>query len=173
MRESSSSRISQRKRHRRHERGSTFVEFQLVLIPTMGLLFLSLNVAWVLFGWACMQEAVREGVRYGVPGPVTSGLDNAIKTFVTNMAMGFANPQNSPTITVQYFSPTTFSNVTGTAGAASSGNVLKVTASITMQTLVPVWTSTGSGLGQFNAWTPTLAAASADVLETPTPPPSE
>ena len=173
MRESSNTRIDQQKRRRRGECGSTFVEFQLVLVPTMGLLFLAINVAWVLFGWACIQEAVREGVRYGVTGPVTSGLDNAIKTFVTNMAMGFANSQNSPTINVQYFSPTTFTEITGTSGATSSGNVLKVTANITMRTLVPVWMSTGSGLGKFNAWTPTLAAASADVLETKTPPPSE
>lgn len=173
MRESTNSAVYGAKRKRQRERGSTFVEFQLVLIPAVGLLFLSINVAWVLFGWACLQQAVREGVRYGITGPVSSGLDSAIKTFVTNMSMGFANSQNSPTINVQYFSPTTFTEITGTSGATSSGNVLKVTASVTIRTLVPVWTSTGSGLGKFIAWTPTLAAASADVLETATPAPSE
>lgn len=160
-------------RRKRGERGATLVEFTYVLVPTLGLLFTSMNVAWIFFGWACVQEAVREGVRYGITGPVTSGLDSAIKTFVTSMSMGFMNKSNSPTISVQYFSPTTYTEVTGQSGATSSGNVLKVTASITLQSIVPVWTANGTFLGAFKSWAPTLAAASADVLETASPAPSE
>ena len=155
------------------ERGSTLVEFGLTLIPTLGLLFMSFNLAWILFGWACLQNAVREGVRYGITGPVSSGLDSAITTFVKEMAIGFMNNGNSPTVTIQYFSPTSMSEITGQSGATQSGNVLKVTASITLKSLVPVWSPNGAKFGTFNQWAPTLAAASADVLETATPPPSE
>ncbi len=162
-----------RVRRKRGEKGSVFVEFGLVLVPTLGLLFMSMNLAWVLFGWACLQEGVREGVRYGVPGPVSSGLDAAIKQFVTTTAMGFMNNNNSPSIHVQYFSPTTLTEVTGQSGATQSGNVLKVTASISIRSLVPVWKANGTALGTFTSWTPFLAAASADVLETATPSPSE
>lgn len=47
------------KRHA--ERGSTLVEFSLVILPLIGFLFLTLDVAWIFFGWACIQEAAREG----------------------------------------------------------------------------------------------------------------
>src|ERR1700752_4200556 len=133
-----------RVRRKPGERGSSFVEFGLVMIPTFGMLFLSINIAWILFGWACVQEAVREGVRYGITGPVSSGMDRAITTFVTKMSMGFINPANNPTITVQYFSPTTYTEVTGQSGATTSGNVLKVTASISVKSLVPIWISNGT-----------------------------
>lgn len=162
---------------RRGQRGSTIVEFGLVMIPTFGMLFFSFNIAWIFFGWACVQESVREGVRYGITGAGVasgaSGMDNAIKTFTKQMAMGFMNNANNPTVNVQYFSSTTLSEVTGQSGATQSGNVLKVTASIQLKSLVPVWGPNGSKMGGFTAWTPTLAAASADVLETATPPPSE
>ena|SRR5581483_994661 len=160
-------------RRKRHERGSVFVEFGLVLIPTFGLIFLALNLAWVLFGWACLQEAVREGVRYGVTGPTQTGLDASIKAFVTTMSMGFINSNNNPNIQVQYLSPTTLTDVTGQSGATQAGNVLKVTATISMKSLVPVWKANGTPLGTFTGWTINLAAASADVLETSQNPPSE
>src|ERR1700685_4328273 len=110
-------------RRKRGERGSTLVEFAFVLVPTLGLLFMSMNVAWVFFGWACLQQAVREGVRYGITGPVPSGLDSAITTFVTNMSIGFINNGNNPTIRIQYFTPDTYTEVTGQSGATSSGNL--------------------------------------------------
>ncbi len=158
---------------KRRQRGASLVEFALLFIPLIGLLFMSFELAWVIFGWAAVQQAVREGVRYGVTGPVSSGLDNAIKQFVTSMSVGFISTANNGTITVQYFSPTTMSEVTGQPGATNAGNVLKVTATITIKTLIPVWQPNGPHLGTFVAWTPTLAAGAADVLETGQTPPSE
>ena len=144
------------------------VEFGLVLLPTMGMMFLAMNIAWVLFGWACLQEAVREGVRYGITGPVNSGLDSAIEQFVTSLSMGFISTTNNANIQVQYFSPTTLTEVTGQSGATNAGNVLRVTASISLNSLVPVWKG-----GTFSSWSINLVAASADVLETATPSPTE
>ena len=160
-------------RRNKSERGASLVEFMIVLVPTLGMLFMVIDLAWALFGWACVQEAVREGVRYGVTGPVSSGLDSAIKQFVTNMSMGFINSGNKGTIQVQYFSPTTMGEVTGQAGATDSGNVLKVSATITINTLVPIWQPNGKIWGSFTTWQPTLSAACADVLETGQSPPSE
>ena len=156
---------------KRGERGSTIVEFGLVLVPTLGMMFLAMNVAWIFFGWACLQEGVREGVRYGITGPVSSGLDSAIKNFMLTTSVGFIN--NTDEIQIEYLSPSTLTNVTGQAGATQAGNVLKVTASITMKSLVPVWTSNGKWMGAFTTWTVPLTAASADVLETGSPAPSE
>ena len=155
------------------QRGSSLVEFALFLIPLLATMFMSIDLAWTLFGWAAIQQAVREGVRYGVTGPVSSGLDSAIKQFVTSMSIGFINTANNGSITVQYFSPTTMTEVTGQSGATAAGNVLKVTATITIKTLIPVWQSNGSRFGAFAAWSPTLSAGAADVLETGQPPPSE
>jgi len=160
-------------RRKKAERGASLVEFLLVLVPTLGLLFMAIDLAWALFGWACVQEAVREGVRYGITGPVSSGLDAAIEQFVTNMSMGFISNGDNGTITVQYFSPTTMTEVTGQSGATDSGNVLKVSATITISTLVPIWQPNGKIWGSFTTWHPTLSAASADTLETGQPPPSE
>lgn len=162
-----------RARRRRRQRGASVVEFVFVLIPMLAMLFMSFDLAWMFFGWACIQQAVREGVRYGVTAPVTSGLDNAIKQFVTNMSIGFISTANHGTITVQYFSPTTMAEVTGQPGATTSGNVLKVTATVTISTLVPIWQSSSTRFGTFIAWNPTLAAGAADVLATGQTPPSE
>ncbi len=160
-------------RRKTSQRGSTILEFGFVLIPSLGCLFLSINIAWIFFGWACLQSAVREGVRYGITGPVTSGMDSAVTTFVNSMAIGFLNHQNNPKITIQYFSPTTYTEVTGQSGATTSGNVLKITASISIPSMLPVWHANGTPLGTFIPWSVPLAAAAADVLETSTPPPSE
>ena len=160
-------------RRTEQQRGTALVEFSLVVVPTLVLVFMLVNLAWVLFGWACLQSAVREGVRYGITGPVQTGMDSAIKTFVTTMSVGFINSNNNPTINVQYYSPTTYTEVTGQAGATQAGNVLKVTATISLKSLLPAWSSGPKFGGTFSAWTPTLSAASADVLETATPAPSE
>jgi len=164
-------------KRKKREHGSTLVEFGLVMIPTFAMLFFAFNIAWIFFGWACVQEAAREGVRYGITGAGissgASGVDNAIKNFTKSMAVGFMNAHNNPVVTVQYFSPTTLTEVTGQSGSTQSGNVLRVTASIQLKSLVPVWQPNGTKQGGFGAWSPTLAAASADVMETPTPPPTE
>ena len=162
-------------RRKKGETGSALVEFGLVLIPTLGMMFMAMNVAWIFFGWACLQEAVREGVRYGITGPVQTGMDAAITQFTESMAMGFLTNSNNPQVQIQYFSPTTLTEVTGQTGATQAGNVLKVTASMTLNSLVPVWQSAthGGWMGTFAPWSLNLVASSADVLETGSPAPSE
>lgn len=150
------------------QRGAVFVEFSLVLIPLLALMFLTLDLAWVLFGWASLQEGVREGVRFGVTGQVlapNTGLDPSIEQMVQLCSFGFLNAGNAPTITVQYFSPITLQEVTGQPGATAGGNVIKVTATMTLRSLIPIWHSNNTAMGTFSNWLVTLTAASSDVME--------
>lgn len=151
------------RRNARRESGSILVEFSLTIVPFLALMFLTMDLAWVLFGWASLQEGVREGVRFGVTGQIlapNTGLDASIKQMVTLCSFGFA-----PTTKVQYFSPLTMTEVTGQPGATTGGNVVKVTASITLKSLMPVWQKGSAVFGTFGAWPVNLTAASSDVME--------
>lgn len=152
----------------RRERGSVFVEFSLVLIPLLAVMFLTIDLAWILFGWASLQEGVREGVRWGVTGEIlapNTGLDASIKQMVQMCSFGFLNSNNSPTITVQYFTPLNLQNVTGQGGATVGGNIVKVTASMSLPLLISIWHNNGTAAGTFSNWTIHLTAASSDVME--------
>jgi len=50
------------------ESGSATVEFAFVILPLFAILFMTINVAWIIFGSACIEEAAREGERYAVTG---------------------------------------------------------------------------------------------------------
>ena len=86
------------------ERGGQIVEFNLVLIPMLSLMFLAVNTAWAFFAKATLQEAVREGVRSGVTGtPLgTPCLDASIKQVVTQYSFGFLNSTNQSAISIAY-----------------------------------------------------------------------
>ncbi len=147
------------RRNARRQRGSVLVEFSLVIVPFMAMMFLTMDLAWILFGWASLQEGVREGVRWGVTGQLlapSTGLDASIKQMVSLCSFGFA-----PTTKVQYFSPLTMAEVTGQPGATTGGNLIKVTASITLKSLMPVW-QPGNKIG---GWPVNLTAVSSDVME--------
>lgn len=151
------------RRNAQRQRGSVLVEFSLVIVPFLAIMFLTMDLAWVLFGWASLQEGVREGVRFGVTGQVlapNTGLDASIKQMVNLCSFGFA-----PTIRVQYFSPLTMAEITGQPGATAGGNLVKVTASITLKSLMPVWQRNSTALGTFTSWPVNLTAASSDVME--------
>jgi Flp pilus assembly protein TadG len=148
------------------ERGSVAVEFSLVLLPLFALLLMTMDLAWILFGWACIQEGVREGVRYAVTGSGQSEttLDSSIRNVVKQYSFGFVNSSNvSSVVTVDYYSAASFSSsttptpVNGLTGATGKGNVVKVTVSgVAVGTFGPI----------FRNWTPmTLAASSSDVMQ--------
>ena len=112
------------KARREHESGTAIVEFGLVILPAMGFLFLLMNVAWIIFGWACVQEAVREGVRAAVTCSPTTGLNAAVDQVVEQYSFGFINAQNAPSyVSVNYYSPTTLAPV---SGLVTTGTVVKV-----------------------------------------------
>jgi len=90
-----------------------------------------IDVAWVIFGWACVQEGAREGVRYAITGSgqTETALDTAIKNVVKQYSFGFAQ---TSTIVIHYYPPSGYSAsgppaaLDGTASATSAGNIVTV-----------------------------------------------
>ncbi len=59
-------------RHRKadsNQRGNTIIEFTLIAILLLGLVFAIVDFSLLLFANLAMQHAVREGARYAVTGP--------------------------------------------------------------------------------------------------------
>jgi len=143
------------RRHRRQS-GSTLIEFSFVILPLMAFLLMTLDVAWILFGWASIQEGAREGARYAISCQVSSGLNSAIASVVQQYSAGFAKSSN---VTVKYCSPTDTANpCTALTGVVTGGQVVKVTVhDVAIGTFGPI----------FRTWTPiSLTASAADVMET-------
>lgn len=131
-----------------------------MILPLLACVFMTLDVAWILFTWASIQEGVREGVRFAVTGQILQGYscqDASIRAVIESYSFGFVNSGNASTVVnIQYYSPLTMQPLSG-QGSNAGGNVVKITVSpITVGTFGPI----------FRSWTPiNLAAASSDVME--------
>jgi Flp pilus assembly protein TadG len=141
----------------RRESGAELVEFSLVMIPMFGILFLVVDLAWMLFARATLQEAVREGVRYAVTGQTMAGMgqDNSIRTVVQQYSMGLlAGSTGASLITISYFDP---NNNLAAATSNAGGNVVQVSvAGLTVFPMAPL----------FRSKSPlSLSAVSSDVVE--------
>jgi Flp pilus assembly protein TadG len=149
-------------RRRSRESGSVVVEFALSLLPFLALLFMTLDLAWIFFGWSCIQEGAREGVRYAVTGSgqAEASLNDSIKQVVQQYSFGFAKASN---IRVDYYLSTGYSasglpgTVDGAVGATAAGNVVKVSVqNVSIGTFGPI----------FRSATPLpLSASSSDVMQ--------
>ncbi len=138
------------------------VEFAFVLMPLFAILFMAIDVAWVIFGFACIQEGAREGVRYAVTGSgqAESSLDTSIQQVVQKYSFGFVAASN---VNVDYYPPTGYSSsgtpatLDGTSAATEVGNIVKVTVQgVNLTGFGPI----------FNAVTPVqLTASASDVLQ--------
>jgi Flp pilus assembly protein TadG len=137
-------------RRRTAQSGSATVEFALLLLPFFAILFMTMDVAWILFTWACIQEGAREGVRYAITGSgqTEATLDSATKLVVEEYSLGFAKASN---ISVDYYPATGYSasgvpsSLDGTAGSTSVGNLVKVTVQgLTMKSFAPVFRTFGN-----------------------------
>ena len=150
----------------RRQRGTVAVEFSLLILPLFAFLLMTMDLAWIFFGWACIHEGVREGVRYAVTGSgqPEANLDSAIRSVVEQYSFGLVNPTNvASTVSIYYYSPTSFASSTspspinGQPTATAKGNVIKITVSgVSVGTFGPI----------FRDWTPiSLTASSSDVLQ--------
>lgn len=139
-------------RARKSEKGAEAVEFALMLLPVFGLIFLIVNVAWVIFARACLQEAVRAGVRYAITGQS----DASIQALVQQSSFGVIPSGNAGCVTVQYFSPTDLSTpVTTPVG----GDVVEISISnVGVRPLAPLLIS--------SAALP-LSASASDIMQSP------
>jgi hypothetical protein len=110
------------------QKGTESVEFALVLLPLFAFVFLIINIAWLIFARACLQEAVRQGVRYAITGQTLSGmgLDASVQTAVQQDSFGFIPAANAGCVSVQFFSPSDLSTPLTGSGSDAPGNVVKV-----------------------------------------------
>jgi Flp pilus assembly protein TadG len=100
------------------------LEVSLIVIPLLGFMFLLLDVAMVVFMRSTFQNAVREGVRYGITGQNTPGpcQDDSIKAVVQTYSLGFLTAQGpAATMHVHWINP-----VTGQVANNSAGNIIEV-----------------------------------------------
>ena len=135
--------------------GSQLVEFAVAILPMFAILLFIIDMSWMIFAKATLQEAAREGVRYAVTG---QGGDASVQQVVWGRAFGLI-PQTSLGcyISVRYYAPTaTGTPITGT-GSNGGGNVVEVSINnVPINPLGPLWRSS-SPLQ--------LSAISSDVME--------
>jgi Flp pilus assembly protein TadG len=140
----------------RNEEGSNLVEFSLVILPLLAIVFLIMDSAWMIFAKASLQFAVREGVRYAVTSQTMSGMgqDASIKTVVQKNAMGFlSGSAGTNEIAITYYNPTTLAATSSNAG----GNIVQVAVSgVSINPLAPLWRSHSPIV---------MSALSADIME--------
>jgi len=144
------------------ETGSEIVEFGLLLLPLMAVVFVIMDIAWVCFAKESLQHAVQVGVRSAITGYLPSGVtgqDGYIKSIVQQNAMGFLpGADGLSKITINYYSPSTANQALTGNGSNAGGNVIEVSvqgASVSL--LGPVLIDSGTSV--------VLNATSSDVME--------
>jgi Flp pilus assembly protein TadG len=112
----------------RRRRGAAIVEMSFVVIALFGLLFLLIDLGWVVFAKASVQHAVREGCRFAVTSQTISGMGHlaSIQEVVRQNSMGFISPaQAASVVQVRFYNPETLQPVSG-AGSNAGGNLVIV-----------------------------------------------
>lgn len=90
-------------------RGQQLIEFTLVLLPLLFLVFGLANIAWSIWVCSTLQSAVREGVRYGATNqavPTGSDQTTEIKKVVQTWAIGLLGGTSARSmIHIHYYQP--------------------------------------------------------------------
>jgi Flp pilus assembly protein TadG len=157
------------------QRGNSILELALIMTPMFALLLSIVELSMPIFKKSTFTAAVREGCRYGITyqvaynGTTYTSQTAAIKAVVQNNAMGFlAGSTGLSQIYVKYYLPVSpFTEVTGTSTANRDGNIMEVSIQgYTHNWIAPVAWFYGSTTFQVTGSALTIAAASADRLET-------
>jgi TadE-like protein len=153
------------------EKGASIIEFALVILPLLALVFGIINVSWILFAQNTLQQAVREGVRYGITGRTMGGmgLNGSIQQVVQNYSFGFLNPvpgcsdNPPPAVNIKYYSQSDLTTPLAPDDPSSptGGNVLQVSVTGVQFCNVILITLQGAGIG--------LSATASDVMESSPP----
>ena len=125
------------------------VEFSLILLPLLAMLFLILDLAWVIFASASLQEAAREGVRFAITGtllPNQTSQDASIRKVVEDYSFGFINSTNvGSAVQIYYYLPTDLIHPQTGVGSNAGGNVVKVVITgFSVHPLMPLWRSSSA-----------------------------
>ena len=94
-------------RRNRRRSGNAMLEAVFTLLPTFALIFAFVDFGLLLFRWATLQNAVREGCRYAITFQTATGKgqDASVEAVVQQFAMGMVKTTDSPAdIFVKYYS---------------------------------------------------------------------
>jgi Flp pilus assembly protein TadG len=153
----------------RRRAGAALLEFALTVLPTFGLIFAFIDFGLLLFRWATLQNAVREGCRYAITFQTVTGdgQDASIESVVQQYAMGIVSASDNPQdIFVKYYSPSNMTTPIASGGNVP-GNIVEVSVQgVSWSWIAPLSGSSGSGGVPFlRSTTPiTLNIYSSDIL---------
>jgi len=166
---------SRASRRARGKRGSEIVEFTLVMLPLLSILFVLLDASWAIFAKATLQQAARVGVRTGITITGTQAtaagesLTDMVKDTVQANALGLlAGTTGRSYIKVHYYaqdstSATGVSDVSTDTNGNDPGNIMQV--SVVSFPLVPLLPHIFSWATAPNRNPTVLNVASADRIE--------
>jgi Flp pilus assembly protein TadG len=153
-------------RRNRGRAGNVLLESVFTILPTFALIFAFVDFGLLLFRWATLQEAVREGCRYAITFQTGTGLGQnaSIEAVVQQYSMGIVTTTDNPQhIFVNYYAVTNLNTP-----IASGGNVPGNIVQVSVQNISWAWLAPLSGSFGANAYrgtTPiTLGVYSSDIL---------
>jgi Flp pilus assembly protein TadG len=144
------------------------LEAVFTILPTFALIFAFVDFGLLLFRWATLQNAVREGCRYAITFQTATGKgqDASIEAVVQQFAMGMVKTtDNPPDIFVKYYSTANLNAALGPGGNLP-GNVVEVSVEgVSWSWIAPLSGSYGGGVPFFRGTTPiVLDIFSSDIL---------
>jgi Flp pilus assembly protein TadG len=119
-------------------RGQTYVEFLMVVLPTLLIIFGVVSFAMTIYTYSFLSNAARDAVRYAIvhgaksTSPATS---DAIQTFVRNEAQGLS--QSSITVSSCWNPQAPPNQCPGPTGNNAPGKAVSVTVSYSFHPLYP------------------------------------
>jgi Flp pilus assembly protein TadG len=164
----SAKRIQRKARSQRNRRrsGNALLESVFTILPTFALIFAFVDFGLLLFRWATLQEAVREGCRYAITFQTATGegQNASIESIVQQYSMGLVTTADSPQhIFVNYYSVSNLNTP-----IASGGNVPGNIVEVSVQNISWAWLAPISGTFGSNAFRDTtpiaLSVYSSDIL---------
>jgi Flp pilus assembly protein TadG len=152
----------------RRRSGNALLEGAFTILPTFALIFAFVDFGLLLFRWATLQNAVREGCRYAITFQTANGQgqDASIEAIVQQFAMGIVSTSDNPQdIFVKYYTPTNLTTAVASGGNVP-GNIVEVSVQgVSWSWLAPLSGSYGGGVPFFRGSTPvTLNIYSSDIL---------
>jgi Flp pilus assembly protein TadG len=152
----------------RRRSGNAMLEGVFTILPTFALIFAFVDFGLLLFRWATLQNAVREGCRYAITFQTASGQgqDASIEAIVQQFAMGIVSTSDNPQdIFVKYYSTSNL-NTPIASGGNVPGNIVEVSVQgVAWSWIAPLSGSYGGSVPFFRSTTPiTLNVYSSDIL---------
>jgi Flp pilus assembly protein TadG len=144
------------------------LEAAFTILPTFALIFAFVDFGLLLFRWATLQNAVREGCRYAITFQTATGegQDASVEAVVQQFAMGIVKTTDNPQdIYVKYYSTSNLTTAIGSGGNVP-GNIVEVSVQgVSWSWIAPLSGSYGGGVPFFRSTTPiTLNIFSSDIL---------